>query len=250
MERLLVINGCSHSAGSEIPGPLVGDGIECRENCFGATLAKKLNRKPVHLAVPGASNDYISRSTASWVADHLAKINNNEIDVIFLIHWTSSERWEFRLKDYTPIKHFIDYDIDKFYKSFTINQDATYAYGFQKKLYNFFQRAFTEDPEFWSDNKIKNIIFIQELFKNNNCRYWFGNAFDTFRTTPTYESLIKLLDTKYYPHLTNYDMSYYWMGRNHGFNNQSEIIWHLGKEAHDFYANFLELEFKKVGLDI
>lgn len=248
MDRLLVINGCSHSAGSEVITPLKGDGKECRLNCFGTTLANKLDREPVHLAMPGGSNDWIARSTATWVSDHAELIKKKEIDVIFLIHWAASERWEFRFSENPILYRYMDHKFDEKYKSFTIYQDTTNVHGFQKQLYNFFQRVFAEDSIYWSDNKIKNIIFTQELLKNNKCKYWFGNAFDSFEQSKTFDSFTKILDKKYFPYLMEQDMSFYYMLKNKGFKNQSEKIWHHGKDAHDFYADWLEKEFKKVGL--
>ena len=39
----VLINGCSHSAGSEIEGSGIGDGNYNRENSFGAQFAKQLD---------------------------------------------------------------------------------------------------------------------------------------------------------------------------------------------------------------
>lgn len=247
--RVLLINGCSHSVGSESVVPLDGDSVICRKNCFGAYLAKKLDRSPVNLAIPGGSNDWIARSTACWIADNAESIANGSLDVLVLIHWTGAERWEFRFASQPFYTHFIDYEHDYAYKSFTVRQTTVQKYtGFQAKLFEWFERIFAEDPPFWSDNKIKNIIFLQELLKNHGCKFWFGNAFDTYMPTKTSNSLLKLLDKENYPYLDDKDMSYLFMCTKEGFGRQSELLWHLPKEAHAFYADFLEKEFKKLNL--
>lgn len=250
MERLLVINGCSHSAGSEIPGAGIGDGRECRDQSFGALLAAELNRTPVHLALPGGSNDWIHRVSTAWLADHKNQIDAGELDVMFLVHWTACERTEYRFTD-NPYNHqFIDYDYDDYYKSFSIGTPAPTS-GLPKTVFETFSKMFVDGTDYWSDNKIKNIVSLQSILKSNNCSYWFGNAFDTFVPTKTYNSLIKLIDTKYYPYLNDRDKSYYWMCKNAGFDNQDKTnkIWHLGKDAHEYYTKFLLEEIKNAKLD-
>ena len=43
MFKHVLINGCSHSAGSEIEGSGIGEGNFNRDNCFGAQFAKGLD---------------------------------------------------------------------------------------------------------------------------------------------------------------------------------------------------------------
>lgn len=251
VERLLVINGCSHSSGSETEGPGIGDSFLCRDLSFGSLLARYLNRKPIHLALPGGSNDFIARSTACWIGNNIDKIRNKEIDVIFLIHWTSYERWEYRFNsDFDDgLYFFMDYVPDSDYKSFTPGSQDKYTTPFKTKLYKFFQRVFADNIEFWSDNKLKNVVFTQELLKQNDIKYWFGNTVDTFYESDTANSLLRFLDKTYYPYYRTRSKSFYWAGKKAGFDNQSRHIWHLPKEAHIWYTDFLIEEFKKAGLN-
>ena len=87
----VLINGCSHSAGSEIEASGIGEGNYNRDNSFGAQFAKQLDCTYTNIAYPGASNDYISRTTLYWILDNptLAK------DTLFLIHWTGTDRTEY-----------------------------------------------------------------------------------------------------------------------------------------------------------
>ena len=250
MQRLLVINGCSHSAGSEIPGPWIGDGRGCRDSCFGTLVARKLGRIPVHLAYPGGSNDWIARSSAAWLADHYQEIKNEEINVMFLVHWTGAERTEYSFPDHPHETKFIDYNHDTSYRAINIGTTNQLS-GDEGKVYQMFQTMFVENPQFWVDNKIKNIIYLQGLFKSLNIPYWFGDAFHLETTeTQTFNSLIKLVDKKYFPYHNNRDMSYYWMCSNAGFKNQDKTntLWHLGGDAHKYYADWLMGELKKAGL--
>ena len=57
-EKILLIAGCSHAAGSEIDGN--EDSQYNRDHSFGALVAKKLKRKPVSIAQVGATNTGIA----------------------------------------------------------------------------------------------------------------------------------------------------------------------------------------------
>jgi hypothetical protein len=253
-EKLLVINGCSHSSGSEISGPLEGDNRECRDNSFGAVLAGQLGRRPVHLAMPGGCNDWIARITAAWVGDHAAQLRSGEIDAVFLIHWTGAERWEYRFRDHPFDPEYIDYEYDQCYRSFTHRSENVNKLGeWPKRVYDTMNHSFVMDEEFWSDNKIKNVIFTQELLKSQGCRYWFGNASTAFNAqsrTPTFRSLFKLLDQQLFPYHSDEDLSFYFMCKQLGFKNQDplERIWHLGRDAHSYYAGWLREQWRELGM--
>lgn len=249
MERILVINGCSHSAGSEIPGEGIGDGRECRDKSFGALLAKSLDRKPIHLALPGGSNEWILRSSIAWVGDNLEKIRNKEIDVVFLVHWTGAERWEYRFPEKPFLTPFIDYEHDTAYRNFSVGSINNMD-GFAKDIFKTFTRMFAEGKEYWSDNKLKNIISLQSFLQVMQIPFWFGNSFDAFIHTKTYLSMNKLVNRKYYPYFGEREKSYYWLCKNIGFENQDKQnkLWHLGADAHEYYAKFLKKEFDDLGM--
>lgn len=259
MQRLLVTNGCSHTAGSEIPGAGIGDGPECREKCFSSLVAKELNRTPIHLAVPGGSNERIARSTMAWIGDNLHAIQNKDIDVVFLVHWTSSERidYHFSRKNFGEADRlkvaFTNYANDEFYKTITsqtpVPQNASKP---MEDVFKAHQTLFLHSAETWSDNKIKNIISLQSVLKSYNIPYWFGDSFFCdYYTTPTYRSLRNLVDTTYFPYHDRKDMSYYWMCNAAGFKNQDleNRMWHLGADAHKYYASWLLKELEKVKLN-
>lgn len=258
MERILVINGCSHSAGSEIEGPGIGDGPTCRDNSFGAVLAEKLNRKAVHLAFPGGSNDRIARTSTAWIADNLDRIKNKEVDVLFLVHWTSAERSEYFFPksvfgENDPLKTmFIDYPSDTEYwavNSGTVDHGTN---NIETEIYKSFYKLFVNSLESWSDNKIKNIVYLQSVLKQYNIPYWFGDSFFFgYKETETYNSLVKLIDEKYFPYHSQRDKSYYWMCSDAGYKNQDPTgqMWHLNGDAHKYYSNWLLEEITKVNLD-
>ena len=250
MKKILVINGCSHSVGSEIDGPGINDGRRCRDQSFGSLLAKKLDMEVVHLALPGGSNDRISRSTLAWLGDNIDAINSREIDPIFLIHWTGAQRSEFRVSTEPFPSPLVDHkNNDDSYRPLSVGLVST-SLGISKKITDWFNHLFVYDEIYWSDNKIKNILTLQNTFKTHGLKYWFGDSFDFFTKGKNFNSFAKLVDQKYFPYFDNLDMTYYWFCKNNGYNNidPTNQIWHLGADAHEFYSNFLYTEFVKVGL--
>ena len=64
-EKILLVAGCSHMAGSEIDGK--EDSTFNRQHSFGALIAKHLGRKVIHVAQVGATNTGISRQVMQWL---------------------------------------------------------------------------------------------------------------------------------------------------------------------------------------
>ena len=253
MEKVLVINGCSHSVGSEISGQGISDSRECRDKSFGALLAQKLDRKPIHLALPAGSNDRILRTTLAWIGDNIDAIQSKKIDPIFLIHWTGTQRSEFRVNTepcYTP---FVDHrNNDDSYRPMAVGVQSMSS-GVTKKITEWFNHLFVYDEIYWTDNKLKNILALQGIFKSMGLQYWFGDSFDAFscnKKSLNFESVSKLVNRTYFPYFDNLEMTYYWYCKNEGFKNidPTHQIWHLGADAHTFYSEFLVKEFQKARL--
>lgn len=253
MERVLVINGCSHSAGSEISGQGISDGKECRDNSFGALLARKLDRQPIHLALPAGSNDRIVRTTLAWIGDNIDAIQSKKIDPIFLIHWTGVQRSEFRVNTEPFHAPFVDHhNNDDRYRPMAVGVQST-SFGISKKITEWYNHLFVYDEIYWTDNKLKNILALQGILKSIGLQYWFGDAFDAFASNKkslNFEAVGKLVDRRYFPYFDNLEMTYYLYCKNQGFNNidPSNQIWHLDANAHIFYSEFLFKELQKARL--
>ena len=88
-EKILLIAGCSHAAGSEIDGD--EDSQYNRDHSFGALVAKKLKRKPVNIAQVGACNTGVSRQVMQWMHN---VYNPDTMNVNVLVCWTEPTRLE------------------------------------------------------------------------------------------------------------------------------------------------------------
>lgn len=171
----ILINGCSHTAGSE-----------CKTN-YGKIIAETLGCDYVNIATPGGSNHKIMRSTIEYLSTH------NDIDFV-LIGWTTHERFEFSFDgvptDYTLAKQSDNPNIEKFYRfadlhladwelglNFTLSyQVALQSYLINKNINYAYCNMFNSIPnncqnELWDEiDKNKYIMphsgFIEEMMND------------------------------------------------------------------------------------
>ena len=231
---LLFINGCSHSAGSEIEGSGIGESDYNRENCFGAKLACKLGVKKINLAIPGASNDYIADSTMLWCLNNIEKIQNT----YFLIHWTGAERTQFYYKK-TAAKKYSDWVFDHFQGHV---HPKNYCSSFPKEDISFIKRInkylFMNEIN-WEVNKLLNIIRTQTLFRSMGANYAFYNSFTELLNKSRFKKYHKLIDqTNFYNSFDKNQTFYYW-ALNQGHDINGQMYWHHKEPAHTDWADKL-----------
>jgi hypothetical protein len=231
---LLFINGCSHSAGSEIEASGVGEGKFNRENCFGGQLSKQLNVQKINLAQPGGSNDYIANSTMLWCLTNTEKIKNT----FFLIHWTSAERTDFytdkfnspKYQDWTFDPLFGHVHSDHYCSNFN-DEDKTYI----KKLSKY---MFINETH-WEINKLLNIIKLQTILKSHNAKYAFYNAFTPCLKKDRFKKYHDLIDQQNFKNMFDQTYTFYYWALNAGHNIDGQLLWHHKLPAHIDYAKKL-----------
>ena len=94
-KQWLYVSGCSHLAGSEI----VEQGNTARTNeavglVWPGLLAKEYGLNYINQCIPGASNDYIVRSTMQFVSKWIAQ-GRDPTELLVVIGWSTNERIEF-----------------------------------------------------------------------------------------------------------------------------------------------------------
>lgn len=87
---ILFANGCSMTMGAELADPHTAS--------FPALLARHFGLELANIALGGASNCRILRTTLMWIADYLGHGGRPE-DLFVLIGWTSPDRREFGLSE-------------------------------------------------------------------------------------------------------------------------------------------------------
>lgn len=234
MYKHVFINGCSHSAGSELEGSGIGEGTYNRDNCFGAQIASKLNATWTNCAYPGASNDYIARTTLYWLLENkeLAK------DTLFLIHWTGTDRTEyFYEKGETTAYDFIKFAPDTNVTHLHPQHYPDWAPQQWRKNLDVLGNHLFINPVQWNINRYNNIIQTQELLKAYNLKYIFRNAFQCCENTPRYTYYIDKIDKDNFLDFDNAEESFWEHCLSQGFDTVGQQYWHHRLPAHTYWAN-------------
>jgi hypothetical protein len=232
----VLINGCSHSAGSEIEGSGIGEGNYNRENSFGAQFAKQLGCTYTNIAYPGASNDYIARTTLYWMLDNKELAKNT----LFLIHWTGTDRTEyFYDAGSTTAFDFIPFRPDTKVTHLHPQHYPEWAPSQWQRNLDVLSNHLFINPVQWNINRYNNIIQTQEFLKAHGCKYVFRNAFQCCDTSARYTYYAQRIDKQHFLDYDNAEESFYEHCLNKGYGVEGQQYWHHKLDAHTYWANRL-----------
>lgn len=236
MPNHLFVNGCSHTAGSEIEGSGIGEGNYNRQNCFGAQVAKQLGWAYTNIAYPGGSNDYIKRSTIMWILDNQEKAK----DTHFFINWTGSDRTEYFFdEEDTNAYNFISYAPDKKVAHLHPQHYPDWApKKWKGNLENLSRHLFLNHTQ-WDINRYLNIIELQTLFKAYGYSYTFRNSFQCCENRPRYQQYIDKIDKNNFLYFDDSSQSFYEHCFQKGFDTKGQRYWHHKLPAHTYWAKTL-----------
>ena len=240
MEKIALIAGCSHSAGSEIDG--TEDSQYNRDHSFGSVLATKMGYRPINIAVNGSTNSGIGRSILSWFEE---EYNPNTMEVFVIIGWTESTRMEVpagnRPGDYysgNSASNWFDSSSNSFIRiNFGWHGDTEEDRAFVVPYHKFMAE---NEPilENWSATQV---LMIEYFLKNLGIEYIMCDTMHMFtpqRHVTSY--LVKKIDsTKYYKVNQAETESFYWKYKLMGYNNAKAKYWHHTEEPHALYAEAL-----------
>ncbi len=239
-EKIALIAGCSHSAGSEIDGRL--DCSYNRNNSFGSLLADKLGYRPINIAINGASNTGIARSILMWFDEHY---DSESMDVYVIVGWTESSRLEIPAKHRPSDFHSGNPAVDWYDSS--ANSYLRINYGWEgndpeeRAMVPNYQKFMTENETYLEYQAATNVLLVQYFLKSLNVPYIMCNTMHMFVPDDHYVSyLLKMIDSKcYYNFDKGQDDSFYWKYRNLGYENTKAKYWHHSEEPHRLYAEEL-----------
>lgn len=233
----LFINGCSHSAGSEIEGSGIGEGNYNRENCFGAQLASKLGVNYTNIALPGGSNDYINRSSTHWIIDNLELAKRS----LFLIHWTGSSRSEifFNSGNTEHYWQFVPYVSDRNVGHIHANHYAPIFPSKLKKTLDVLSRYMFVNEEHWEINRYLNIINLQTILEAHQIPYIFRNGFQSCAVGDRYSYYQTKINSRNFYKFDDNSESFFEHCIAAGFSVEGQKYWHHRKDAHTYWANRL-----------
>ena len=237
-DKILLIAGCSHTGGSEIDGSQ--DSAYNRENSYGGVLARKLNRKPVNIAMVAMSNRAIARSVLNWFSK---EYDADTMDVIVLIGWTENIRIDF------PNPHAIGYgpantDTDYYTK---INEhflqiNAGWAGGndYERKVIPYWHEYQATHEYMCELECINTVLQMQYFCKSKNVDYVMTNTMKMFSEDNSHlDFYIEQVDQSKYMDMLDNDAAFFWHYRNAGYENPKAKYWHHNEEPHRLFAEKL-----------
>lgn len=236
---IMLFNGCSHTAGSEIE---YTNQTSCYEKSWGKFLSNMTGDEYINIAKGGSSNEYIFRTTQDWVIENVLinKLYKIE-DLHVVVMWSGFDRKEI----YFPDSNRVD----------SINPQTDVKYQYTKMKYEL--EKFKDVIVYFHDtlySNLKNLIYVNNLsifLDTFKIKYTFLNALHSFINL---EDLDKkhILRASYINNFWLYDDNK--KIKHIGFNNTNETFFghltnktnfkwsvhskkgHFGEDAHKYWA--------------
>jgi len=232
----LLVNGCSHTAGAELDYPTQG---MCYEKAYGAQLAKRLDSSYENLAMSGASNHRIVRTTYEWLYKYVSDGKSIK-DLFIVVMWPGSYRTEI---------HFdknLGWNFDDKWLPLVVGNDEQYRELFPRTLYNYY-RAWTvfTDTTTGVIEYYNSVLNLQNLLMRYKINYLFINAVDIPGALNYEFNLYQIhINKNNFHHFGDPDKVYtFHCGQSgksisphsvaSGFNS------HYDEETHSWYGNYL-----------
>lgn len=237
-EKIILINGCSHSAGFEIDG--TDDSKYNRAHSYGNLLAEKMDMKPINISLGSQSNPAIARGILDWFHN---QYNADTMDVFVCIGWTESIRVDFPSPfpmDYASISGNVDYYCVHTEDFMQINAGWPGSKPDEKKIIKYWQDVQARYPVYLEMVTINAILQMQYFLKMLGVDYVMSSTMHLL-SLPChyYDFYLDLIDQDRFFKLTESDQAFYWYYRNQGHENPRAKYWHHGEEPHRLQAQRL-----------
>ena len=237
-EKLLLVAGCSHSAGAEIDG--TEDSAYNRQHSFGNILGTKLGRRNINIASSGSSNSTIARSVLEWFA---REYDSETMDVFVVVGWTESSRFELPVDNREAFYELNSPSIDWISQSskpyIRINLGWTGADEWEREMLPFYQKFIIENLPYLEIVSANLVLQIQYFLKMHGVEFIMCNTMHMFKHHPGLDFYLSMIDTTRYVNFDNNDNCFYWKYRNAGYTNPKAKYWHHNEVPHSLYAEEL-----------
>jgi len=236
-EKIMLIAGCSHTAGSEIDGN--EDSNYNRMNSFGNILAQRMGYRPINMAEPGSTNSTISRGVLDWFKQNY---DSNTMEVFVVVGWTESIRIEVPSeREHWYEKHCTNWDFfsetGRYY--WRINMGWEGGDPEEKELIPRYHRFMAENERYLEIASLNSVLQTQYFLKSLNVDYVMCNTMHMTTLNKHTEFYIGCIDQTKYLNLLNSDKAFYWYYRNLGYENHKAKYWHHNEVPHQLYAQEL-----------
>lgn len=238
-DKILLISGCSHAAGSEIDGNI--DSAYNRSNSFGNLFAEKLGYRPINTAIGGSNNQCISRTVLEWFHKNY---NEHEMDVKVLISWTEPTRIDFPVavdrKQYdeerNPSSDFFSITARDYLK---VNIAWKGLNDWEKSVLSSCHAFMAENPIYFEVLSANIILQMQYFFKSLNIDYIMCNSTHLFSKSEQIKFHLDLIDKKNYLNFNNNSESFFIKYKELGFVNEKAKWYHHGEIPHRLFSEEL-----------
>lgn len=229
---LLIANGCSHTSGAEIEYSFQG---ECFVKAWPKKLCDKFSfEKVINLAISGASDDRVSRTTIELIGKLKQKSFYDPSKLFVVISWPGLYRTEI-FKTSTNEGGFWDNG----WMPMVAGNDETYKEQCTRSAYIFYKswlmrlNVTQETVRFYS-----NVLLLQNFLKLNNIKYLFWNACGNLPANNS--AFYNEIDINRFPFITEKEYSYTNILHTKGFKHSEVAKYgHYGEDAQEWFADFL-----------
>ena len=241
--KILLANGCSHTAGVDIdPNKL----YRCPEKSWPKWVADHYNWQYNNIAMGGAGNEQISRSTIVAIGNMIEIEKQDPKNIVVAICWSGFNRYEYWHKE------------DQKHKSFSLNITKS-PYTPDEIYLKYIEARSMVEPEDYAN--YKNLYYIHTLAKvleSYGVEYYFANCLQTFTLPKDFKGSSNLR-SEYFNLLELYGSR---IERHLGFFNKHKTFFqqlqgtpksphglgmHWGEEGQKKYAEFFIQHMKEHG---
>lgn len=244
-QKIMLIAGCSHAAGSEIDGN--EDSEYNRTRSFGNQLSLKLGYKAINIAEPGSTNPTIARSILQWFHD---QYKPELMEVFVLVAWTEVTRMECpwnRPSHYDEAAPHGNYFATAGKHFLRVNMGWQGSDPEEKILIKDYHRFMATNEKYLEIVSLNAILQIQYFLQSLDVNYLMCNTLHLTSPIDSHNGFyISIVDqSKYYRMLEN-EHSFFIRYKELGHQNPKAKYWHHGEEAHHLYSvelfKFMELQ--------
>ena len=234
---ILIANGCSHTAGAEMEAPLQG---ECYEKAWPKKLADSLGYKPVNLAISGASDDRVVRTTIEYIGKLKKSPNYNPSKFFVVISWPGLHRTElYQTFDNEPGFW------DEGWMPMVAGNEETYRQQCSKMAFMYYKAWLMRLNNHQASIKFYlNVLLLQNILISNKIKYLFWNS--SITVPATYPHYFNEINHKRFPYILEKEKGYTEILESNGFRHSPFAKWgHYGEDAQEWFADFLKAYITK-----
>jgi len=236
-DKILLISGCSHAAGSEIDGS--EDSVYNRQRSFGNIFAEKLGYRAVNIAAGASNNQCIARTILEWCEEFY---NPEQIDLKVLIAWTESTRLDVPMDRTVWYEHWntsSDY-VSKVSRDYIkVNLGYKGLDSEEQQVIKNYHEFIIQNPIFIEILSANIVLQMQYFLKLQSIDYIMCNTMHMFSEFKHLDFYLRQIDETKYLNFKNNDQCFYFKYKNLGYDNPLAKFWHHGETAHQLFANEL-----------